>query len=137
LVRFRPAIPAPNGVPPTRCLRRSRSLRFLFDATRRRPAVRYALRCCLLLPFLAPLALADEAPERALFDGKTLNGWVVEGQKTYKDGDKEKPVWEAKDGMISCVTDKGGYGFLRYEKQKFGDFRLTLEYRFARPSDPK
>src|SRR5262249_24068709 len=36
-----------------------------------------------------------------------------------------------------CVTDKGGYGFLRYDKQKFSDFRLSLEYRFAEPTNPK
>jgi hypothetical protein len=96
-----------------------------------------ALRCCLLIPLLVALAHAEEPAERSLFDGKTLDGWVVEGQKTYKDGDKDKPVWQAKDGMISVVTDKGGYGFLRYDKQKFGDFRLSLEYRFAKPDNPK
>lgn len=93
-------------------------------------------RACLLIPLLTAFAYADDA-ERSLYDGKSLSGWVVEGQKTYKDGDKEKPVWEAKDGMISCVTDRGGFGFLRYEKQKYSDFRLSLEYRFAKPTDPK
>jgi hypothetical protein len=95
------------------------------------------LRICLLIPLFAALGLAADAPEHALFDGKSLTGWVVEGQKTYKDGDKDKPVWQARDGMISCVTDKGGYGFLRYEKKEYADFRLSLEYRFAKPTNPK
>jgi hypothetical protein len=96
-----------------------------------------ALRSCLLIPLLAAPCFAADAPEQALFDGKSLSGWVVEGQKTFKDGDKERPVWQVKDGLLSVVTDRGGYGFLRYEKQQFGDFRLSLEYRFAKPTNPK
>jgi hypothetical protein len=96
-----------------------------------------ALRSYLLIPLLGALCFAAEAPEHALFDGKSLSGWVVEGQKTYKDGDKERPVWQVKDSLLSVVTEKGGYGFLRYEKQEFSDFRLSLEYRFAKPTNPK
>jgi hypothetical protein len=36
-------------------------------------------RLLLVLFFLVPLLHADE-----LFDGKTLNGWVVEGAKTVQ-----------------------------------------------------
>jgi uncharacterized protein YlaI len=92
-----------------------------------------ALRVLVLVPLLGAVCLAADGPERELFDGKSLSGWVVEGGKTYKDGDKERSVWEAKGGMISCMTDRGGFGFLRYEKQQFADFRLGLEYRFAKP----
>src|SRR4051794_17771245 len=84
----------------------------IYPPTPEEPPVSRAVRICLVLLLAAP-ALAQQTQERNLFDGKSLDGWVVEGQKTYKDGDKDRPVWEAKGGLISCVTDKGGFGFLR------------------------
>jgi hypothetical protein len=84
-------------------------------------------RLAFLLFFLAIPALAAEP--RPLFDGKTLTGWKAEGAKTYKDGTKTLPVWSAEDGMIRCKAT-GGFGFLRYEKEKFSDFVLHVEYRF-------
>ncbi len=83
------------------------------------------------LLLLVPLAAAD--PARPLFNGKDLDGWVVEGSATYKDGDKTLPVWVARDGMVSCMVPQGGFGFLRYAKQEFTDFHLHLEYRFDPP----
>lgn len=61
-----------------------------------------------------------------LFNGKDLDGWVVEGASTYKSGDEQKPIWTVKDGAIHCIGK--GYGFLRYD-QPFGDFELRLKYR--------
>jgi hypothetical protein len=61
-----------------------------------------------------------------LFNGKSLEGWIVEGTKTYKDGDVEKPVWTVQDGLIHCAGK--GFGFLRYD-EKLSDFELRLEYR--------
>jgi hypothetical protein len=91
----------------------------------------------LVLP-LAPVLPAEGAEEgRALFNGKDLDGWVVEGAKDYKDGDKVKPVWVARDGMISCTVNRGSYGFLRYARQEFADFHLHLEYRMAPPAGAK
>jgi hypothetical protein len=83
-------------------------------------------RLPLLLVLLAPFAHADD-----LFDGKTLDGWVVEGARTFKDGDKNLPVWVVKDGMIRCQAN-GGFGFLRHER-KVKDFVFSVEYRFAEP----
>jgi uncharacterized protein YlaI len=90
-------------------------------------------RLLLLLFVLAPALRADDVP---LFDGKALDGWVAEGAKTFKAGDKTLPVWVAKDGMISCQAT-GGFGFLRFDKRQFSDFALHLEYRFAPPANPK
>jgi hypothetical protein len=77
----------------------------------------------LLLP--AAVIAADFRP---LFNGKDLDGWVVEGAEKLKDG---KPVWSIKDGMIYCQAEKNAFGFLRYDKQEFGDFALRVEYRFT------
>src|SRR5262245_3492029 len=85
----------------------------------------------LLVPIVAPAA---DPPLRPLFNGKDLDGWVVEGSTTYKDGDKTLPVWVARDGMVSCMVPRGGFGFLRYARQEFTDFHLHLEYRFAPPT---
>jgi hypothetical protein len=61
-----------------------------------------------------------------IFDGKSLDGWVVEGTKA-RGG---KPIWRAEDGKIVC--DGFIFGFLRYEKEEFGDFRLDLEYKLGK-----
>jgi len=93
----------------------------------------------LLLSFLTALTAAAEPPKTIdLFNGKDLTGWVVEGPRTFKDADnKERPVWVARDKMISCMVTKGSFGFLRYEKKQFADFHLSLESRFAEPAGPK
>ena len=64
-----------------------------------------------------------------LFNGKNLDGWIAEGAKEYKDGDKVKEVWSVKDGLLDC--NGKGFGFLRYAKQEFADFHFHLEYRMA------
>src|SRR5262245_48547990 len=97
---------------------------------------RRSLLVLLLLLFAVSLQ-AEEPRARDLFNGKDLDGWVAEGAKTFKDGDSEKPVWVAKDGMICCMVPRGGFGFLRYEKQQFADFHLRLEYRFEPPANAK
>lgn len=68
---------------------------------------------------------ADEG-FRDIFDGKSLDGWVVEGTKTLKVDDKEQPVWTVDDGMVHCAGK--GFGFLRYDKP-LKDFVLKLEYK--------
>jgi len=64
-----------------------------------------------------------------IFNGKDLSGWVVDGRKTVKRGDEEKPVWTVREGMILC-EGKGG-GFLRYDK-KLTDFIVRAEYRMCK-----
>ena len=57
-----------------------------------------------------------------MFDGRTLDGWVIEGNRT--DG-----IWNVtKGGELFC---KGkGYGFLRFDK-KLCDFEIQLEYKMG------
>src|SRR6478672_7780992 len=82
------------------------------------------------LTLLAALLLGAAAPAddgfRDLFDGKTLDGWVVEGAEKTKDG---QPNWFVEDGKI--VSLGKGFGFLRYDKKECADFTLEVEYRFA------
>lgn len=65
---------------------------------------------------------------RDLFNGKDLDGWVVEGPKEDKEGNAN---WSVRDKTIVCLGK--GFGFLRYDRQQFGDFALRVEYRFAPP----
>ena len=90
-----------------------------------RPCFRLASLALLLT--LAPAAPADEF--RDLFDGKGLDGWVVEGPAQDKAG---RPMWSVEDGRIVCLGE--GFGFLRYDRREFGDFTLRVEYRFAPPA---
>jgi hypothetical protein len=64
-----------------------------------------------------------------IFNGKDLDGWIVEGSKEYKEGDRQMPVWSVEDGMIVCSGK--GFGFLRYDKP-LGDFLVRLEYRMSK-----
>jgi hypothetical protein len=76
---------------------------------------------------LAGVTIGGEDNKVVLFNGKDLDGWIAEGAKDYKDGDKVIPVWTVKDGNLNC--DGKGFGFLRYSKQEFADFHFHLEYR--------
>jgi hypothetical protein len=76
----------------------------------------------LLLPlmlFCAP-ALADDAPARGFFDGKSLDGW--EGMPQY---------WSVKDGAIVGSTEPKGINFNTFlcSKKKFKDFELSFQIR--------
>jgi hypothetical protein len=79
------------------------------------------------------LVLAAAAPARAedfrdLFNGKDLDGWVVDGPKKDRQG---HPIWSVRDGRIVGLGK--AYGFLRYDREQFGDFVLRVEYRFPEP----
>jgi hypothetical protein len=78
--------------------------------------------------FHAPTPGLQPVPEgawRSLFDGKTLNGWVVE--------DKDKTgAWVVENGAIH-VTGKGG-GYLRSEEQ-FENFVLAYEYNLDKETN--
>jgi hypothetical protein len=83
-----------------------------------------------LLP--ARPAVADDS--RDLFNGKDLDGWVVEGSREYTKGGKKFPVWVVQDGLLCCTVEQSSFGFLRYAKQEFSDFALHVEYRMAAPN---
>src|SRR5207245_9282704 len=78
--------------------------------------------------FFTAAATADEA--RNLFNGKDLDGWVVE-ERPYKD--KNTPNWSVRDGLLTCEGKT--FGFLRYQKQEFADFALHVECRLSPKSN--
>jgi hypothetical protein len=87
---------------------------------------------------MAPAGAADDY--RDLFDGKTLDGWVVDGAKEYKDKDgKTHPNWHVDNGIL-ITEGRGthpthhGLGFLRYDKE-VSDFRLKAECRLSPKSN--
>ncbi len=85
-----------------------------------------------LLLSIAPLTSADDVHD--LFDGKSLDGWVVDGPAKGKNG---AVMWSVEDGRIVCLGE--GFGFLRYDRRQFADFTLTVEYRFTStpPGNPQ
>jgi hypothetical protein len=83
------------------------------------------LRVAALVVLLTSASAARAGEFVDLFDGKSLDGWVVEGVAKDKAG---RPMWSADDGRIACVGE--GFGFLRYDRRRFSDFTLRVEYRF-------
>src|SRR5579884_3753266 len=102
-----------------------------------RTVVGMAVAGLLLAAAPADSRVKAERGQLVLFNGKDLDGWVVEGPEKYKEGDEQKPIWVAEDGLLRCKVPSNSYGFLRYAKQEFGDFRLHVEYRFAPKATPK
>ena len=88
-----------------------------------RPCFRLAALALLLT--LASAASADDF--RDLFDGRSLDGWVVEGPATDRAG---RMMWSVEDGRIVCLGE--GFGFLRYDRREFRDFTLKGCTRRAR-----
>ena len=65
-----------------------------------------------------------------LFNGKDLTGWVVEGPGQYKDPSGQvQPMWTVADGVLHCAGK--AFGFLRYDRQRFSDFTLHVEYQMS------
>jgi hypothetical protein len=101
--------------------------RFFID--RFRIVLSFAIVASVIPLPIAPHSAAAEASKRvSLFNGRNLDGWVVEGTKENKKSGQPQPVWSARDGAIHC--EGTGFGFLRYDKQ-FCDFTLHVEYRLT------
>jgi hypothetical protein len=66
---------------------------------------------------------------RPLFNGKDLEGWVVEGHPGSDRLDDGRPVWTVDNGSIRCAGK--GFGFLRYDRAEFADFTLHVAFRMA------
>ncbi len=86
---------------------------------------RTSLRLAALASLLTIASAARAGEFRDLFDGKSLDGWVVEGPAKDKTG---RMMWSVSDGRIVCLGE--GFGFLRYDRREFSDFTLRVEYRF-------
>lgn len=81
--------------------------------------------CCartlLVLLLAAPLASTaadDEKDFTPLFDGKSLNGWLLVN--------KQGPGYVVKDGVLICPADGGGNLFTERE---YANFVLRFEFR--------
>src|SRR5262249_13645596 len=68
---------------------------------------------------------------RDLFNGKDMDGWVIDGSREFKDRTtgQTRANWQVRDGMI---VGGGAYGFLRYDQQQFRDFAFRVEYRLEK-----
>lgn len=76
----------------------------------------FALGICLALA--AATFAADEEPGFvSLFDGKTLDGWQLVGQRG--------PGYVAEDGVLVCPKEGGGNLF---SKKEYDNFILRFEY---------
>jgi hypothetical protein len=88
----------------------------------------------LLLPAIALLlipATAGAEPSKSidlLADG--LDGWEVH---LVEDGVKKEDVWSIEDGVLICKGEPLGY---LHTKQKFTNFKLTLQWRWAPGGEP-
>jgi len=88
----------------------------------RRDFFRWLVVVTLAAGFAVSAAQASDSDFTPMLDGRTLDGWVIEGNRA-------ESIWSVtKDGELFC---KGkGYGFLRYDK-KLCDFEIQLEYKMG------
>lgn len=86
---------------------------------------------CLLALCVVLLASSSKAAEKVdLLAGDGLAGWDY--HLVDKDVKKED-VWSLEDGILKCKGTPLGY---LYTKQKFQDFKLTLDWRWAPDTKP-
>ncbi len=80
--------------------------------------------CCTLLACIVmpAVARADDGKAHVLFDGKNTAGWKQCGPGSF----------ELIDGTL---VSKGGMGLFWYERQQFGDFIYTLDWKTSNPGD--
>jgi type 1 glutamine amidotransferase len=76
------------------------------------------LRWTTTRPHWAP----DADGWRTLFDGRTRDGWTHVGPGSFK----------VVDGALET---NGGMGMLWFDRMKFGDFELEVDFRFTKPTD--
>ncbi|MGN0832975.1 MAG: DUF1080 domain-containing protein [Kiritimatiellia bacterium] len=68
-----------------------------------------------------------------LFNGRDLSGWTAVLDYGATGGySAAEPTWAVVDGAIRATGTP--FGYLRTQRQDFGDFRLTVEYRWWRPT---
>lgn len=83
----------------------------------------------LLAALLVQTALGDSAAGRALFNGTDLTGW----DSFPKDGKNATDVWSVRDGILVCKGEPMGY---LHTREKFTDFKLAVEWRWAPGTKP-
>ena len=86
----------------------------------------------MLVLSLASYARGEENDWIDLFNGKTLEGWVVKA----KPADRGTTFWKAKDGVITCdsLGNKDHDFVWLVTEQEFTDFELELKTRGTKDS---
>lgn len=70
---------------------------------------------------LLAATLVSHAAAEAIFDGKSLDGWKVEGAD----------VWTAADGVLTGQSNAKKQGSVLWTEKEFTDFVFECEFRFA------
>jgi hypothetical protein len=88
----------------------------------------------LLVAFFVVLPVHAEEKWVQLFNGKNLDGWTPK-IRYHELGDNFGDTFRVEDGMLKVAYDKYDqfgekFGHLFY-KEKFGNYRLRIEYRFV------
>ena len=84
------------------------------------------------LPAERAQGAAEEGFE-PIFNGRDLDGWVIESHADSEIHPDGRPVWSVKEGEIDC--DGLGFGFLRYAREPFADVTLRMEFQLEKTSD--
>jgi len=92
-----------------------------------------ALTAFLLLRVAEGLAAGAEEGFEPIFNGRDLDGWVIESHADSEIHPDGRPVWCVKEGAIDC--DGLGFGFLRYAREPFADVTLRMEFRLGKKAD--
>lgn len=69
--------------------------------------------------FLAAALISHAAPE-AIFDGKSLNGWLVKGSD----------VWTVKDGVLTGTSNEKKQGSILWTEKEYENFVFGCEFKF-------
>lgn len=78
----------------------------------------FTMKSLFLSLVLLP-GLAHAEPEK-IFDGRSLEGWKVQGA----------PYWKAVEGVLVGQSDEEKKPSILWTEKAFGDFVLTAEFRF-------
>lgn len=85
----------------------------------------------LLFAGVALAAMAGLADE--IFNGKDLTGWTSVADHSVTGGyTATEPTWAVVDGAIRSTGTP--FGYLRTQRNDYADFKLTVEYRWWRPT---
>lgn len=76
-----------------------------------------------------PAAAARRGQARALFDGRTLDGWDAYSSDPQL---RRDDVWSVRDGVLHCAGRPAGY---LYTETEYTNFVLELDWRWD-PSEP-
>jgi hypothetical protein len=86
--------------------------------------------CSSSAPATGEATQASEPAWRALFDGKTLDGWVTKGG--HYDGNA---TWTVEDGALTGRVNEKGEGGLIYTAEPYSAFEFSCDVRMDFPFD--